>query len=224
MLNFSKKYCSLISLTIIQKAILCTLALTNLSGIVRAQVDSIPKKRNQLTIGINLAKEVSSSSIYSPRNHTLLGLSFGFNNIIFKASANYVNRVIFENRNYNIGRRDKRIFPLSGFELDLIYVADLYDNKIIHPMIGIEYKKSVIYGGWRNTIYLNNTQILINRSVSVNRVVNFTDKFYQVCGLAGFYFSSNNRFGYALYFPIGINIQGSNNSHYIKKVRGVGNK
>ncbi len=89
-------------------------------------------------------------------------------------------------------------------------------------MIGLEYKKSVIYGGWRNTIYLNNTQVLINRSVSVYRIVNFTDKFYQVCGLAGFYFSSNNKFGYALYFPIGINIQGRNNSHYIKEVRGVG--
>ncbi len=113
MLNFSKKYHDLFCLTILRKAVLCVIILINFFGIAIAQVDSIANKKNKLSIGIHFAKEVSGSSIYIPRNNTLLGLSFGINNFIFKASANYVNRVIFEKRNYSIGDRDKRLIPLS---------------------------------------------------------------------------------------------------------------
>lgn len=216
MLNFSKKYCNLFSLTIIQKAIFCTLVLTNLFGFVRAQVDSIPKKRNQFSIGVNLAKEVTYSAIYSPRNNTLLGLSFGMNNFIFKASANYANRAVFEKQNYIIGGRDQRRFPLAGFELVLIYVAKLNNNKVIHPMFGLQYKKATIYGGWSEQIFINST------GISFNRVVNFNDKFQQTAVLAGFYFTAKNKFGYAIYFPFGLNTQSRENSHYLEQKLTIG--
>lgn len=200
----------------IQKYWFCTLVIINLFGVASAQVDSISNKRNNLFVGLNLAKEVSFSSIYSPRNNTLLGLSFCIDKIIFKASANYVNRAVFEKQNYIIGGRDQRRFPLAGFELALIYVAKLNNNKIIHPMLGLEYKKATIYGGWSEQIFIDNTRI------SFNRVVNFNDKFYQIGGLAGFYFSMKNKFGFAIYFPIGVNRQSSENSHYLEQMVTIG--
>lgn len=191
---------------------MCGLVFTYFIGDANAQVDSISKKRNQLSIGFNLAKEVSYSAVYSPRNNTLLGLAICYNSFIFKASANYVNRAVFEKQNYTIGSRDSRQIPLSGFELGFIHVGHLYNDKIIHPMLGLTYKKSIIYGGWSKQIFIDNT------TISFNRVVNFNDKFYQICGLAGFYFSMKNKFGFAIYCPIGVNSQSSENSHYLEQI------
>jgi hypothetical protein len=214
--NYSKKKIQIFVLNFFTKAFLCAILFINFLGLANAQVDSVPKKRNNFTIGLNLAKEVSYSVIYSPRNNTLLGLSFGMNNIKFKASANYVNRAVFEKQNYIIGGRDRRRFPLAGIELALIYVSHLYNNKIIHPMFGLTYKKSIVYGGWSEQIFIDNTRI------SFNRMVNFNDKFYQIGGLAGFYFSMKNKFGFTIYFPIGVNRQSSENSHYLEQMVTIG--
>ncbi len=197
----------------IQKYLICTLVIINLFGVANAQVDTISKKRINLFVGLNLAKEVSYSAIYSPRNNTLLGFSFGINNFVFKVSANYVNKAVFEKQNYDLGGRVQRSFPISGFELSLIYTKKSYNDKIIHPMFGLEYKKSMVYGGWSNQIFVGSPRI------SFNRVVNFDDNFYQVCGIIGLSFSSKNKFGFSIYTPIGINTQGSNNSHYLEQIR-----
>ena len=129
-------------------------------------------KKAPLFFGINLGKDVSYSGIYSPRNNTLLGFSFGVKNLILRTNANYVNRDLFEAHNYIIGGRDRRTLPLSGFDITVLFVRHLLNNKILHPMIGFTYRKSVIYGGWRNEILISS----YGNNIPVARVVNFNDK------------------------------------------------
>lgn len=171
-----------------------------------SHVDSLKVK--QLAFGFNITKEINFTNVYSPRNYTLVGTSIGVKNLIFRISANYINRGVFENQNYTIGSRDKRLIPLSGYELSLFYVKQLYNSKIIHPVFGITYRKSIIYGGWNNLFYISSF------NYSIERVVNFNDKFHQICGVFGMYFSNKNKFGYSITFPVGIVIQNISNSHF----------
>lgn len=185
------------------------LILISFSSNLFAETDSLKVIETPLVFGINLGKDVSYSGIYSPRSNTLLGFSFSVKNVILRTNANYVNRNIFEKKNYVIGSRDQRKIPLSGFDITILYVRHLYNNKIVHPMIGVTYRKSVVYGGWRNDILINN----YGYNIPVSRVVNFNDKFHQISGVFGLYCSSKNKFGYAISCPVGVNIQNYTNSH-----------
>ncbi len=197
-----------------QKVCLIALIFVCLSSNLFAEIDSLKSKKAPLFFGINLGKDVSYSGIYSPRNNTLLGFSFGVKNLILRTNANYVNRDLFEAHNYIIGGRDRRTLPLSGFDITVLFVRHLLNNKILHPMIGFTYRKSVIYGGWRNEILISS----YGNNIPVARVVNFNDKFHQISSVFGLYFSSKNKFGYSFSCPIGVNIQNNTNSHYGEQV------
>ncbi len=197
-----------------QKVCLIALIFVCLSSNLFAKIDSLNSIKAPLFFGINLGKDVGYSGIYSPRNNTLLGFSLGIKNIILRTNANYVNRDLFESQNYKIGGRDRRTLPLSGFDITVLYVRRLFNNKILHPMIGFTYRKSVVYGGWRNDIMIGS----YGYNIPVARVVNFDDKFHQISSVFGFYFSSKNKFGYSFSCPIGVNIQKNTNSHYGEQV------
>ena len=181
---------------------------------LKAKNDTLASESPKLFIGLTAEKNIKYNAVYSPTNTTLFGLSFGINNFVFHTSANYTNKAIFEKRNYIIGSRDRRIIPLSGYGLSVFYVHKLHNKRIIHPMIGFEFISSTIYGGWERQISAG--------GINFYRTVNFTDKFKQYSAVFGFYFSSNNKFGYSISCPIGVASQNNDNSHIDEQIEIIG--
>jgi hypothetical protein len=185
-----------------------------------AQEDShehpkIDKFIKQVSVGISGTQNYFASSNFGANRVSHFGFQTSYKGFVLNIGPTILNKIYFEKNNYVIGGRDKRKIPISGFGSEFYYIKNAFNDKPLHLVLGIQFLKNTVYGGWTTVkVYNSNTY----KEYKISRLVNFDDKFYQTDLMFGFSFSHKNQFGFVLLTNLGVNKQNTNNSHlnYVK--------
>lgn len=193
--------------------ILITLIFKSLSLIAKEdslKYPKIDKFIKQVSLGISGSQNYFFLSNFGANRVSHLGFQTSFKGFVLNIGPTILNKTYFEKNNYVIGGRDKRKIPISGFGSELYYIENAFNDKPLHFVLGIQFLRNTVYGGW-STIKVYNSNTI--NEYKITRLVNFDDKFYQTDLMIGFSFSNKNQFGIVLLTNIGVNIQNAYNSH-----------
>lgn len=176
----------------------------------------IDKFIKQVSVGISGSQNYFALSNFGANRVSHFGFQTSYKGFVLNIGPTILNKTYFEKNNYVLGGRDKRRIPISGFGSELYYITNALNDKPLHLVLGIQFLKNTVYGGWTTVkVYNSNT----NKEYKITRLVNFDDKFYQSDLMFGFSFSSKNQFGFVVLTNFGVNTQNTYNSHlnYAKK-------
>jgi hypothetical protein len=193
--------------------ILITLFFRSLSIIAQEDGHEHPKIDKfikQVSLGISGSQNYFASSNFGVNRVSHFGFQTSYKGFVLNIGPTILNKTYFEKNNYVLGGRDERKIPISGFGSELYYIKNAFNDKPLHLVLGIQFLKNTVYGGWTTVkVYNSNT----NKEYRITRLVNFDDKFYQSDLMFGFSFSSKNQFGFVVLTNFGVNTQNKYNSH-----------